>query len=82
MLVLFGYPEVHEDDARLAVRCGLTILQRLPARLQALGTDSARRLRVRIAVHSDLVVVDNVGVAGATANETARLQDFARPTAS
>lgn len=80
MLVLFGYPQVHEDDARRAVQCGRAIISTLPRRLRALsGSGGDVPLQVRIAVHTDLVVLDGVGVAGATANETARIQDFAEP---
>ena len=80
MLVLFGYPQVHEDDARRAVQCGLTIISTLPRRFRALdGIAADIRPQVRIAVHTDLVVIDGVGVSGATANEAARIQDFAAP---
>jgi class 3 adenylate cyclase len=71
MLVRFGYPEVHEDDARRAVLCGLEMIRAL--------RDRTELLRVRVAVHTDLVVVDGVGVAGATTNEASRIQVLARP---
>lgn len=80
MLVLFGYPQVNEDDARRAVSCGHTIVTTLNQRMKSL---LHRRdhvpLSVRIAVHTDLVVLDGVGVSGATANEAARIQDHAPP---
>lgn len=80
MLVLFGYPQVNEDDARRAVECGLAIARSLSRRVRGRHPDiDAEALRVRIAVHTDLVVLDGVGVAGATANEAARIQDHAPP---
>lgn len=80
MLVLFGYPQVNEDDAQRAVRCGQEIVTTLNQRLRhRFGPGDDPALQVRISVHSDLVVVDGVGVAGATANEAARIQDHATP---
>lgn len=80
MLVLFGYPQVNEDDARRAVTCGHTIVTTLNQRMKSLLRRSDHvALKVRIAVHTDLVVLDGVGVAGATANEAARMQDHAPP---
>jgi class 3 adenylate cyclase len=73
MLVLFGYPDVGEDDVRRAVRCGLDIIRSLTA---ATGAD---RLHVRVAVHTDLVVLDGSGIAGPTSNEAARIQAVAGP---
>lgn len=75
MLVLFGYPQVDEDDARRGVLCGLRMIERI-AQLRPVG--SIGRLRVRISVHTDLVVVAD-GISGSTANEAARLQQFADP---
>jgi predicted ATPase/class 3 adenylate cyclase len=84
LLVYFGYPIAHEDDAQRAVRAGLEIvaaLARLPAQL-------AKTLRVRVAVHTGLVVVGQLGdetnpnamaIAGETPNIAARLQGIAEP---
>jgi predicted ATPase/class 3 adenylate cyclase len=84
LLVYFGYPSAHEDDARRAVRAGLEIvdaLARQPARW-------AKSLHVRIAAHTGLVVVgplgdatdpDAMAIAGETPNIAARLQGFAEP---
>ncbi len=69
MLVRFGYPEVHEDDARRAVLSGLEMVEAL--------RDGA--MQIRIAVNTDLIVLDRVGVTGAAAHEASRLQSFATP---
>ncbi len=73
MLVLFGYPQVDEDDARRGVLCGLRMVERVQ-QISAGGT----RLQVRVSVHTDLVVVAD-GVTGSTANEAARIQQLADP---
>jgi class 3 adenylate cyclase len=65
LLVYFGYPTAHEDDAQRAVRTGLEILaslQSLNARLPA--TTRARLphpIQVRIGIHTGLVVMGEMG---------------------
>ncbi|MBI3796344.1 MAG: AAA family ATPase [Deltaproteobacteria bacterium] len=72
LLVYFGYPAAHEDDAQRAVRAGLGIVAGLPqlnARLHStpgtqlqpgLSTDHVP-LQVRIGIHTGLVVVGELG---------------------
>jgi len=84
MLVYFGYPVSHEDDAQRAVHAGLEIIRvisQVSARLR-------QNLQVRIGVHTGLVVVGQLGgganpdpmaVAGETPNIAARLQAIAEP---
>jgi class 3 adenylate cyclase len=75
LLVYFGYPQAHEDDARRAVYTGLEMLvamRRLNARLEQEGlrpapTQSRQRrvqLAVRLGIHTGLVVVGEMGGAG------------------
>ena len=72
LLVYFGYPQAHEDDAQRAVRAGLGILDalgQLTARLEQEGlrpapTQSRQRgvhLAARLGIHTGLVVVGDVG---------------------
>jgi class 3 adenylate cyclase len=88
MMVYFGFPSAHEDDAQRAVRCGLGIIEavgQLNARFQAeLGTD----LHVRIGIDTGLVVAGAIAVdegveataaIGVTPNIAARLQALATP---
>jgi class 3 adenylate cyclase len=84
VLVYFGYPQAHEDDAERAVRAGLEIATAV-ASLESRGTE---RLAVRIGIATGLVVVgDLVGegsaqeqaVVGETPNLAARLQALAEP---
>jgi len=91
LLVYFGYPRAHEDEARRAVQVGLGILAELPqlnARLQStVGAHSCAPLQVRIGIHTGLVVVSEIGsgvkreilALGETPNIAARLQGLAEP---
>jgi class 3 adenylate cyclase/tetratricopeptide (TPR) repeat protein len=87
LLVYFGYPQAHEDDAQRAVRTGLGLLE-------AMGTLQTRPLRdksvslaVRIGIHTGQVVVGEMGSGGRhehlalgdTPNLAARLQGLAEP---
>jgi class 3 adenylate cyclase len=59
VLIYFGYPQAHEDDAERAVRSGLAVID-------AVGNLSApERLNVRLGVASGLVVVGDLIGAGA-----------------
>ena len=49
LLVYFGYPEAHEDDAERAVRAGLDFLLDLESAAQSGGP----RLQARIGIHTD-----------------------------
>ena len=54
VLVYFGYPQAHEDDAERAVRAGLALVDAV-GRLQVL-----KRLQVRIGISTGLVVVGDL----------------------
>ncbi len=91
VLIYFGYPQAHEDDAQRAVRAGLGIVEALPhlqSRLQqSLGIRQDFSLQVRIGIHTGPVVVGEVGggerrerlALGETPNIAARLQWTADP---
>jgi len=82
VLIYFGYPEAHEDDAERAARAGLAVIT-------AVGRLTTQEpLNVRIGIASGLVVVGDLigagaaqerGVIGETPNLAARLQALARP---
>jgi predicted ATPase/class 3 adenylate cyclase len=82
VLVYFGYPEAHEDDAERAVRAGLE----LSAAVGVLKTPAS--LQTRVGIATGLVVVgDLIGsgsaqeqaIVGETPNLAARLQGIAEP---
>jgi class 3 adenylate cyclase/predicted ATPase len=82
VLVYFGYPRAHEDDAEQAVRAGLDLV----AAVTSLKTHTA--LQTRVGVATGLVVVgDLIGsgasqeqaIVGETPNLAARLQGVAEP---
>src|SRR6516225_7694110 len=82
VLVYFGYPEAHEDDAERAVRAGLELI----AAVSAIKTRTS--LQTRVGIATGLVVVgDLVGsgsaqeqaIVGETPNLAARLQGIAEP---
>jgi class 3 adenylate cyclase/predicted ATPase len=82
VLVYFGYPEAHEDDAERAVRAGLAVIDAVR------GLNLSHPLAVRLGIASGLVVVGDLigegaaqerGVVGETPNLAARLQAIAAP---
>jgi class 3 adenylate cyclase len=82
VLVYFGYPEAHEDDAERAVRAGLAVIDAV-GRLA-----TPEPLKVRLGVATGLVVVGDLigsgaaqerGVVGETPNLAARLEALAAP---
>ena len=87
LLVYFGYPQAHEDDARRAVRTGLGIVETLGALNARLAQHQGVQLAVRIGIHTGLVVVGEMGggsrqeqlALGETPNVAARLQGLAAP---
>jgi class 3 adenylate cyclase len=82
VLIYFGYPQAHEDDAERAVRAGLELV----AAVGALKTHAL--LQTRVGIATGLVVVgDLIGsgasqeqaIVGETPNLAARLQGVAEP---
>jgi len=77
VLVYFGYPQAHEDDAERATRCGLALVDRVPQLKQA------EELHARVGIATGLVVVGGEvverDVAGDTPNLAALLQALAEP---
>jgi class 3 adenylate cyclase/predicted ATPase len=87
LLVYFGYPLAHEDDAQRAVRAGLGMVEALGPLNIRLGREREVHLAVRLGIHTGLVVVGDIGdgsrqerlALGETPNLAARLQGIASP---
>jgi len=82
VLVYFGYPQAHEDDAERAVRAGLELIAAVTA------LKSPVSLQTRVGIATGLVVVGDLigsgeaqerGIVGDTPNLAARLQGIAEP---
>jgi class 3 adenylate cyclase len=82
VLVYFGYPQAHEDDAERAVRAALELIAAVSA-IKAPAT-----LQTRVGIATGLVVVGDMigsgeaqerGIVGETPNLAARLQGIAEP---
>src|SRR6516162_8325106 len=82
VLIYFGYPAAHEDDAERAVQAGLALIDAVAA------LTAPEPLRVRIGAATGLVVVGDLvgsgeaqerGIVGETPNLAARLQGIAEP---
>nr|WP_244561293.1 adenylate/guanylate cyclase domain-containing protein [Bradyrhizobium canariense] len=86
ILVYFGYPRAHEDDAERAVRAALDTI----SAIGQLKTGADERVELRIAIATGLVVVGDLisgdaseeqATVGDTPNLAARLQSLAEPGA-
>src|SRR5262245_8238918 len=86
LLVYFGYPVAHEDDAQRAVHAGIEIIAALresPLQHRQLP----HPIQVRIGIHTGLVVIGEMGSSekrerlalGETPNLAARVQGVAEP---
>lgn len=61
LLVYFGWPQAHEDDAQRAVRAGLELVAAMGPLNARLAPVYGIRLAVRVGLHTGLVVVGTVG---------------------
>src|SRR6516162_5074991 len=82
VLVYFGYPQAHEDDAERAVRAGLELIAAVAS------LKSSVSLQSRVGIATGLVVVGDLvgsgeaqerGIVGETPNLAARMQGIAEP---
>lgn len=87
VLIYFGYPVAHDDDAVRSVHAGLEIIDAVGKLGQRLGGEVGE-LAVRVGVHTGLVVVGEMGAGadrreqlalGDTPNVAARVQSMAAP---
>jgi class 3 adenylate cyclase len=92
LLVYFGYPQAHEDDAERAVRAGLDLVRDVGCNVADVRLDDrpaaepGLRLALRIGVHTGPVIVGDMAggprrealAIGDTVNVAARLQSQAK----
>lgn len=87
LLIYFGYPRAHEDDAARALRASLEVIDATGRLNQMLTPRYGITLRTRIGVHTGSVVMGLLGsgdrretvAVGDTTNVAARLQGVAEP---
>jgi predicted ATPase/class 3 adenylate cyclase len=84
MLVYFGYPLAHEDDALRAVLAGLELLREVGETENPIFARERFELRLRVGIHTGPVVVGAMGsgqdlAVGETPNLAARIQSEAEP---
>ncbi len=89
LLVYFGWPRAHEDDAERAVRAALAMVEAVAAGNETLTARHGIELSVHVGIHTGPVVVGEMGggasretlAMGDTTNLAARIQDEADPDA-
>lgn len=88
VLVYFGYPIAHEDDARRAVLAAVDIMDEINSLAPDLKREYGIDFAIRIGIHSGMVIAGEMGVAasrerlavvGGPPNVAARLQALAEP---
>lgn len=86
MLIYFGYPLAHEDDARRAIMAGVEIVEAVENLEMSILEQNDVRVSVRVGVHTGSVVTGDVGTVhktedlavGSTPNIAARVQGLAQ----
>jgi TOMM system kinase/cyclase fusion protein len=87
LLVYFGYPQAHEDDAERAIRAGRDVLRGLEMLSTRTEAEYGVPVTARVGIHTGPVVVGEMGggqkievlALGDTPNIAARLEGFAEP---
>jgi class 3 adenylate cyclase len=88
LMVYFGWPQAHEDDARRAVHAGLGIVEAMGQLNARLAQEKGILLALRIGIHTGLVVVGEIGkgasqehlALGETPNIASRIEGIANTT--
>jgi class 3 adenylate cyclase len=84
LMVYFGWPQAHEDDAERAVRAGLAVVDEVAALNGRLVTEHRVKLAVRVGIETGSVVMgqgggEGVDVFGDAPNVASRVQSAAQP---
>ena len=83
LLVVFGYPNAHEDDVRRAVQAGVEITREVARLSEQAKRRFKTEINIRVGVHRGLVYLDKTqdDVYGLAANLAARVGALAPPGA-
>jgi class 3 adenylate cyclase len=87
LLVYFGFPQAHEDDAHRGILAGLGMLGAMKTLNTRLEQEKGIRLAIRVGIHTGLTVVGDVGegskhellALGEAPNVASRIQGLAEP---
>ena len=86
LVVYFGYPQAHEDDARRAVHTGFGLVERMAELNRRRAHARGVQLAVRVGIHTGVVVVGAMGqderaplALGEAPTIAAQVQDLAVP---
>ncbi|GAA0412280.1 AAA family ATPase [Cocleimonas flava] len=88
LLIYFGHPHAHEDDAKRSILTGLGVIERIEKLNETLIIEYNVKLKVRIGIHTGLVVIGQMGsddnreenaIVGETPNIAARIEHIAEP---
>ncbi len=84
ILILFGYPQAHENDAERAVRAGLSLLEEIQKLNNTFQKEFSKSIAVRVGIHTGEVMIrqeggDSGSIFGETPNVAARVQAAAEP---
>jgi class 3 adenylate cyclase/tetratricopeptide (TPR) repeat protein len=84
VLILFGYPKAHENDAERAVRAGLSLIEEIHKLNEILQREFSKHIAVRVGIHTGEVMIrqesgDSGNIFGETPNVAARVQAASEP---
>jgi TOMM system kinase/cyclase fusion protein len=87
-MLVFGYPQAREDDARRAARTALTLAAEVQQRAAALATERGIELQLQVGIHTGVVIAralrragtqEAVDLVGPTPQIALRLEAMAKP---
>jgi class 3 adenylate cyclase/predicted ATPase len=87
LLVYFGFPQAHEDDAQRAILAGLGMLDAMQPLNTRLQQEKGLQLAIRVGLHTGVTIVGDVGsgqkhellALGEAPNIASRIQGLAAP---
>jgi predicted ATPase/class 3 adenylate cyclase len=87
LLVYFGFPEAHENDAHRGILAGLGMLEAMKTLHTRLEQDKGICLSIRVGLHTGLTVIGDIGegqkhellALGEAPNVASRIQGLAEP---